>query len=121
MTIDDRDGNPFDGAAAYRLTVPADAPVTQYWSATVYNRDTHTLIREMPRAGRSSQSPGLEYNTDGSTDIYFGSRPPDGNSANWVPTDPAGRFEVLFRFYGPTPALYDKTWRLPDIERITIT
>jgi len=121
MTIHDRDGNPFIGAASYRLTVPADAPVTQYWSATVYNRDTHTLIREVPRSGRSSQSPGLKYNTDGSTDIYFGPQPPDGNNANWVPTDPAGRFEVMFRFYGPTPALYDKTWRLPDIDRITAT
>jgi hypothetical protein len=119
MTVADRDGNALDGSASYRLTVPADAPVTQYWSATVYNRNTHTLIREMPRSGRSSQSPGLEHNTDGSTDIYFGPQPPDGNDANWVPTDPAGRFEVLFRFYGPTPALYDKTWRLPDIERIT--
>jgi hypothetical protein len=37
---------------------------------------------------------------------------------NWVPTSPNGKFEVLFRFYGPEKPLFDKTWVLPDIERI---
>jgi hypothetical protein len=117
MTIADRDGHPLDGANAYRLVVPPGVPVTQYWSATAYSRETHTLIREMPRAGRSSQSPDLVHNPDGSTDIYFGPQPPAGSEGNWIPTDRAGGFEVLFRFYGPTPALYDKSWRLPDLER----
>ncbi|HZL75590.1 MAG TPA: DUF1214 domain-containing protein, partial [Propionibacteriaceae bacterium] len=94
------------------------APVTQYWSATAYNRDTHTLITDVERAGRSSQSPGLQTNADGSVDLYFGPTPPAGRESNWVPTDPQGRFEVLFRFYGPTPALFDKSWKLTDIERI---
>lgn len=119
MTIADDHGQPLDGAGAYRLTVPADAPVTQYWSATVYNRDTHTLLRDASRAGRSSQSPGLAVNDDGSTDIYFGPHPPPGAEPNWIPTDPSGRFEVLFRFYGPKPSLYDHTWQLPDIKLVT--
>jgi hypothetical protein len=118
MTIVDGDGEPFDGGVSYRLNVAADAPVTQYWSATAYNRDTHTLITDVERAGRSSQSPGLQTNADGSVDIYFGPTPPAGRESNWVPTDPQGRFEVLFRFYGPTPALFDKSWKLTDIERV---
>lgn len=93
-------------------------PVTQYWSATVYDRATHTLIRDMPRAGRSSQSPGLQKNADGSVDLWFGPAAPDGKEANWVPTKAGGRFEVLFRFYGPEKALFDKTWKLPDIEEV---
>lgn len=118
MTIKDRDGRDFDGANAYRLTVPANAPVKQYWSATVYDRATHALIRDMPRAGRSSQSPGLEANTDGSVDIWFGPKAPAGKEANWVPTKSAGQFEVLFRFYGPDKPVFDKTWALPDIEKV---
>ena len=35
-----------------------------------------------------------------------------------MPTDAGGTFEVLFRFYGPEKPLFDKTWVLPDIERI---
>ena len=72
MTIKDKDGQDFAGANTYRLTVPANAPVKQYWSATVYDRATHALIRDMARSGRSSQSPGLQKSADGSVDIYFG-------------------------------------------------
>jgi hypothetical protein len=117
MTIKDKDEQNFAGANSYRLTVPANAPVKQYWSATVYDRATHALIRDMSRAGRSSQSPGLQTNPDGSVDIYFGPMAPTGKDANWVPTNPGGQFEVLFRFYGPEKSLFDKTWKLPDIER----
>ena len=115
MTIKDKDGLPFHGASTYRLTVPAQAPVSQYWSATVYDRATHALIRDRPRSSRSSQSPDLRTNTDGSVDIYFGPKAPDSMESNWVPTSPDGDFEVLFRFYGPQPHLSHKTWQLPDI------
>jgi len=46
MTIKDKEGKPFDGASTYRLNVPANAPVTLYWSATVYDRATHAYIRD---------------------------------------------------------------------------
>jgi len=118
MTIKDNDGQSFTGANTYRLTIPANAPVRQYWSATVYDRATHALIREMPRSGRSSQSPGLRANADGSVEIWFGPRASAGKESNWVPTDANGQFEVLFRFYGPEKSVFDKTWALPDIERI---
>jgi hypothetical protein len=118
MTIKDKDGHNFDGSKSYRLTVPANAPVNQYWSATAYDRATHGLIRDMPRSGRSSQSEGLQKNADGSVDIYFGPEAPASKDSNWVPTNPNGEFEVLFRFYGPEKPLFDKTWKLPDVERI---
>src|SRR5882672_12496089 len=45
MTIVDKNGKSFDGGANYRLSVPANPPVKLYWSATVYDRATHALIR----------------------------------------------------------------------------
>jgi hypothetical protein len=99
--------------------VPANAPVRQYWSATAYDRATHALIRNQARSSRSSQNPDLQKNADGSMDIYFGLKAPAGKEANWVPTNASGQFEVLFRFYGPEQALFEKTWKLPDIENIT--
>jgi hypothetical protein len=114
----DKDGKPLDGRSSYRLRVPANAPVTQYWSMTVYNRDTHAFIRNARSVGRSSQTPGLKKNADGSVDIFFGPTAPQGQEANWVPTDANGLFEVLARFYGPQKPLFEKTWRLPDIERV---
>ncbi len=114
----DKKGEALDGSATYRLTVPPDPPVRQYWSVTLYDFATHALIRDVDRASRSSQSPGLRSNADGSVDVFFGPKAPDGQAANWVPTKPGGRFEALFRFYGPDKPLFDKTWVLPDIERV---
>jgi hypothetical protein len=73
----------------------------------------------MKRASRSSQSPGLHVNGDGSVDIHFGPTAQATRESNWVPTSPGGAFEVLFRFYGPEESLFEKKgWRLPDIEKV---
>jgi hypothetical protein len=114
----DRDGDPLNGAGTYRLHVPPKPPVHQYWSAVLYDFATHALIRNMPNASRSSQSPGLQTNADDSVDVYFAPKAPEGKASNWIPTDARGRFEALFRFYGPDKPLFDKTWVLPDIEKI---
>ena len=84
MAIKDRDGEAFDGAATYRLAVPPDVPVSLYWSATA--RAHHTLIRDMPWASRSSNTPGLHAEDDGSVVLHFASEPPDGQVTNWIPT-----------------------------------
>jgi hypothetical protein len=118
LTIVDQDGGLLDGSTRYRLTVPANPPVNQYWSATVYDRATHAPIRNARWPSRSSQTPGLQANGDGSVDIYFGPEAPAGKESNWVPTSADGGFEVLFRFYGPEKPLLEKTWRLPDIEQV---
>lgn len=118
MQIEDKEGNPLDGNSSYKLNVPANVPVKQYWSMTVYDRDTHTFIRNMKWAGRSSQTPGLKTNSDGSVDLYFGPTPPASGESNWVPTDPKGKFEILARFYGPKPNLYDQSWKLNDVEKV---
>lgn len=118
MTIHDKDGKPLDGSSTYRLRVPADAPVKLYWSATVYDRATHALIRGMTTVSRNSVSQDLRKNPDGAVDVLFGPRAPKGAESNWVPTKVGGKFEVLFRFYGPEKALFDKSWKLPDIEKV---
>jgi hypothetical protein len=115
VTLVDKEGKPFDGRGTYRLEVPANPPVKLYWSATVYDRATHALIREMPSSALSSLTPGLTKNADGSVDVYFGPKAPAGKESNWVPTKSGGGFEVMFRFYGPEKPLFDKTWKLPDI------
>lgn len=118
ISIRDKDGNALDGGKNYRLRVPANPPVEQYWSVTLYDRDRHTLIRDVSRASRSSQIPELAKNADGSIDIFFGPAAPAGKEANWVPTDPKRGFEAMFRAYAPTQALFDKKWVLNDIELI---
>ena len=84
----DKDGNPLDGAATYRLTCRPSRPCKQYWSAVLYDFATHALIRNMPHASRSSQSPGLQTNADGSVDVYFAPKAPAGKESNWFRPTP---------------------------------
>ena len=114
----DKDGAALDGHDTYRLHVPPNVPVEQYWSVTAYDRQTHALIKNMRRASRASNAAELQKNADGSTDIYFGPKAPNGKESNSVPTDPQRGFELLFRLYGPRKELFDKVWVLPDVEKI---
>jgi hypothetical protein len=118
MANKDKAGREFDGAKTYRLTVPPNPPIDNYWSVTVYDRETHALVRNMTRASCASISPGVQTNADGSVDVYFGPHAPSGKDANWVPTDPHRRFELMFRLYGPQKPFFEKTWKLPDVEEV---
>lgn len=121
ISIRDKDGEAFDGGKTYRIHVPANVPVDQYWSVTAYDRTTHALIRNMPRASRSSQIPELQKNSDGSVDLYAGPAAPAGKEANWLPTDPARKFELMARFYAPRTEFFEKKWILPDVEKVSAT
>ncbi len=118
ISIRDSRGRDFEGGKAYRLNVPPNVPVEQYWSVTAYDRQTHALIKNVARASRSSQIPDLQKNSDGSIDLYFGPKPPKGKETNWVPTDPKRKFELMFRAYGPTKEFFDKKWVLADVVEV---
>jgi hypothetical protein len=85
---------------------------------TAYDRQSHALIKNLPRASRASNASEVQKNTDGSVDIYFGPKAPQGKQTNWVPTDPQRGFELLFRVYGPKKELFEKKWVLPDVEKV---
>jgi hypothetical protein len=118
ISIRDKDGHAFDGGKTYRLHVPPHVPVEQYWSVTAYDRETHALIKGVDRASRASVVAELQKNDDGSVDIYFGPEAPTGKESNWVPTDQKRNFELMFRLYAPTKALFEKAWKLPDVEKV---
>ncbi|UUF15704.1 MULTISPECIES: DUF1254 domain-containing protein [Flavobacterium] len=118
ISIKDDKGEEFDGSKLYKLHLPAKVPVKLYWSVTAYDRETHALILGMKYASRASTSPGLQKNSDGSVDIYFGAKAPTGKESNWVPTDPKRKFELLARFYGPEKGFFDKTWKMGDVEEV---
>ena len=107
-----------DGAKDYKLVVPANVPVRNFWSVEVYDVDTAAWLRGVERTGRDSTKIDLKHNQDGSVDLYFGPKAPEGKASNWIPTKPGKRFFLLFRFYGPGKAVFDKSWQLPDMEKI---
>jgi hypothetical protein len=109
----DAQGNWLDGSNTYHLHVPKDAPVAQFWSVTVYDNETRCFVDTGVQPDRSSR------NDDGSVDLYFGPAAPSGKSeSNWIKTLPGKGWFAYFRLYGPTQAYFDRSWTLPDIERI---
>jgi hypothetical protein len=115
----DRDGNWLSGGNTYRLHVPANPPARGFWSVTAYDEDTRQMVvTEQGRPDLSSRKEDLVKNSDGSVDVYFGPKAPQGKEANWVQTVPGKGWFTYFRFYGPTEPFFDKSWALPDFEKI---
>jgi hypothetical protein len=115
----DKEGHAFNGANTYHLRVPPNPPAKQFWSITLYDIDTRALIQnEEQIADRSSRMPDLVKNADGSVDLYFGPTAPKGFEKNWIPTVPGRAWFTWFRLYAPLQAYFDKTWPLPDFEKV---
>jgi len=111
----DSRGKPLDGAKTYRLRVPAQVPVKDFWSVVVYDTQTRSLLQTDQRFPSLSSQGKPKVNADGTVDVYFSPKPPrDG--ANWVQTIPGKSWFTIFRLYGPLQAWFDKSWKLPDIE-----
>ena len=116
----DKDGHALDGANTYHLRVPPNPPAKQFWSITLYDVDTRALIQNKEQiADRSSRMADLVKNADGSVDLYFGPKAPKGFENNWIPTVPGRAWFCWFRLYAPLEAYFDKSWLLPDFEKVS--
>jgi hypothetical protein len=116
--FEDAGGELLNGSNTYRLRVPPDVPARPQWSVTVYSNETAALFRESTRVALGSKDPSLKKNADGSVDIYFGPKAPAGQESNWLYTPTGKGWWPWFRFFGPEQALWDKVWKLPDIEAV---
>lgn len=113
----DADGEVLNGTDTYRLNVPADTPAADFWSVIAYSTISKGFIRDAERVGISSRElDTLQVNDDGSVDVYLGPEAPEGLASNWIPT--GEDWFTLFRFYGPEEALFDKSFVLPNIEKV---
>lgn len=93
--------------------------MSQFWALIVYDEATWAFIYSpLDRVGLSSRDMSkMQVNTDGSVDLYFGTAAPKGLEANWIPTQGKTPFPVM-RLYGPGDSFWDKTFKLPDVERV---
>ncbi len=114
----DQSGNPLEGGNNYRLHVPANVPVREFWSVTIYSLQTSSFFLNAPNLTLGSLDKCLSKNADGSVDLYFGPKPPAGKESNWLYTQAGQKWFPWFRVYGPEKAILDKSWKLPDIEKI---
>ena len=117
-TYRDRDGNFLDGAKDFKLHIPPNVPARDFWSVLVYDALSRSELKNGQDFPSVSKYTDPALNADGSVDVYFGPRMPPGQEKNWIQTVPGRGWFPIFRFYGPLEPLYQKTWVLPDIEKV---
>jgi len=118
----DSEGRMLRADQTYRLRVPKDVPVGQFWSLTLYSENTRrpydnggTDIRSTSLDSRDKQ---LKFNDDGSIDLFVGVEPPTGFESNFMKTVGQDGWFVYFRLYAPLQPFFDKSFSLPDFERL---
>ncbi|WP_211237089.1 DUF1254 domain-containing protein [Sedimentitalea nanhaiensis] len=117
----DSEMQPFDGAKTYKVTLPKGIPAAAFWSFTLYDTQTRSMLQtpqKYPRAGSQSYpSPVATEAEDGSTTVWFSPQQPTGvDRGNWIQTDPEKGWFTILRLYSPLPSFFDKSWRPGEIE-----
>ena len=113
----------FDGSKTYKVTLPKGIPEAKFWSLTVYDNQTRSMLatpQRYPRAGSQSfPSPAAEADASGVTTVYFGPKQPAGvGRGNWIQTTPGKGWFVILRLYSPLEPFFDKSWRPSEIELV---
>jgi len=111
-----QDGKRLDGGKSYRLRLPANVPVAAFWSLTLYDTATRSMLQNERNDSALSSYDDLKTNPDGSIDLFFAPEAPAGSESNWIPTVPGKGFYPMLRFYTPKEGVFDGTWKLPDLE-----
>ena len=116
----DASGGALNGANSYVIRFLAGElpPVKAegFWSITLYDSNGFLVANPIDRYSLGSSSP-LEFNSDGSLDIYLSNTAPTlaKDLANWLPA-PLDDFTLTLRTYIPGEPLLDQSYKVPGIQ-----
>ena len=107
------------GDKNYRLRLPAGVPAKDFWSVVVYDPQTRSELQtSQPFPSKNNKRDNLQTNADGSVDLYFGPKAPEGQEDNWIETRPGKGWFTILRLYGPEQPWFDKSWRPGELQRV---
>lgn len=115
----DSDGKPLTGASSYVLHFAKDElpPADAFWSLTMYGADQFFVANPINRFAIGDRDK-LQFNADGSLDLYIQNASPGADKeANWLPA-PAGPFTMNLRLYLPQRRATDGSWLVPPVKRV---
>jgi hypothetical protein len=114
----DADGQPINGDNDYVLHFDADElpPVRAFWSVTMYDSEGFQAANELDRFAIGDRDE-LQYNADGSLDLYVQHvSPGKDKESNWLPA-PRGPLGITMRLYAPKAAALLGKWNPPPMKR----
>ncbi len=101
------------------MTIPANVPAKDFWSVVVYDPQTRSELQtDQKFPSKNNKKAGIVENKDGSVDLYFGAKAPEGKEGNWIQTVPGKGWFAILRLYGPLDPWFDKEWQPGEIEII---
>ncbi|HMG34627.1 MAG TPA: DUF1214 domain-containing protein, partial [Blastocatellia bacterium] len=119
LGLRDKDGAYLDGSKTYKLIVPQPVPQKLFWSVTVYDPKTRSMIQtDQNKAALRSLVELKDVPRTGSTDLYFGPTPPAGKEGQWIKTNPGQGWFSYIRLYGPEGPAFDGSWKPGDFEEV---
>jgi hypothetical protein len=118
FTYKDAAGDHLQGENNYKLHIPANVPAGNFWSVLAYDVMSRSELQNDQPFPSVSMYSGPKKNADGSVDVYFGPKMPEGQEKNWIQTAAGHGWFPMVRFYSPKKELYDQTWKLPDVEKV---
>ncbi|HVD70565.1 MAG TPA: DUF1254 domain-containing protein [Actinomycetota bacterium] len=121
VAFKDSKGDALDGGKSYRVKLPPDIPAARFWSLTLYDNQTRSMLQtpqRFPRAGSQAYpTPAASADDDGSTTVTFApEQPSDSPDGNWIQTTEGKGWFVILRLYSPLEPYFDKSWRPSEIE-----
>ncbi|KRC46825.1 hypothetical protein ASE16_15580 [Leifsonia sp. Root227] len=119
LGLRDADGDYLYGENSYVLDVPLPVPATLFWSITVYDAETRSEILTDQNSAALRSMYELQDLTGDTVRLHFAPEAPTdpSDATRWIKTKPGVGWFVYFRIYGPEPAAFDGSWRLPDFTR----
>jgi hypothetical protein len=120
LAVRDITGAYFDGGKTYKLTVPQPVPGKLFWSVTVYDTQTRSMVQtDQNKAALRSMFELKDVPTTQPTELYFGATAPADKENLWIKTAPGRGWFAYFRIYGPDQPAFDGSWKPGDFEEIT--
>ena len=122
MAVKDSDGNVFDGSRTYQVTLPPDIPAARFWSFTLYDNETRSMLetpQRYPRAGSQSYpTPGGDPRTPTARRPSHSAPTSRATLRRATGSRPrkARAGSRCLRLYSPLEPFFDKSWRPSEIE-----
>ena len=116
----DGKGRELNGAQRYRLHFSKEQlpPADAFWSVMIYDKEGFFIDNPLNRYALGDRDP-LQYNADGSLDLYIqSSSPGKEQESNWLPAPVDGVFSLVTRIYAPRASVLNGSWKMPPIQRV---